>query len=108
MAAGTTSRRRKLVRYGTTARERAESIVYRLDEYLSVCASPASPATTRKTVRGFLVLALQIALEEAGTQSTALSLRDEYEAGPNVVRETAQQEKTAPCQKEHGLRKYSA
>lgn len=68
------------MKYGLTSRERAESIVFRLDEYLRECFVPTDTGLiNRRNARGFLVLALEIALEEAGTQSMALSLREKYD-----------------------------
>ena len=67
------------VRYGTTAQERAKSIVWALDEYLRARERPFAPWSA-ETTREFLVLAFEIALEEAGTERMALSLREKWEA----------------------------
>lgn len=63
--------------YGTTSRARSESIVSCLDNYLLASTNPAF-ARSRSVARELLVLALEIALEEAKGSTTALSLRDEY------------------------------
>jgi hypothetical protein len=68
------------MKYGTTARERAKSIVWALDEYLKQRENPMRRAPfSIETTRAFLELALEIALEEAGTESLAISLRDKWE-----------------------------
>jgi hypothetical protein len=61
------------MKYGTTARDRAKSIVWALDEYLRAREKPFTPWSA-ETTRAFLVLAFEIALEEAGTDSMAISL----------------------------------
>ena len=66
------------MKYGTTARDRAKSIVWALDEYLRARTKPTTPWSV-ETTRGFLELAFEIALEEAGTESLAISLRDKWE-----------------------------
>ena len=50
-----------------TPHERAETIVFQLDQYLGALLN-GSP--TMKTSRGFLVLALSMALEEAASVPT--------------------------------------
>lgn len=67
------------MKYGTTARDRAKSIVWALDEYLRAQANPTPPWRV-ETAREFLVLAFEIALDEAGTESMAISLREQWEA----------------------------
>jgi len=76
------------MKFGTTARARAESIVFLLDAYLRECARPTTPFA-RDTTRGFLVLAFEIALEEAGTERMANSLRVALAAAPDATPDLA-------------------
>lgn len=66
--------------YGMTAKERARTIVRVLDQYLDTRSHYG-----RETTREFLILALEIALEEAAGSTIAVSRREQFEKEDRTI-----------------------